>query len=181
MGVGMTCFLGASRHEVPSVRKLTDRDFTCQRPCSLLGARLKLAAIGGALISVLLGSNLVPAEAGTEVLGQPDALQFRAEHASTSEVLAALAASFKLTYKLPPNIDRELNFQYSGSLRGLLARILDGTDHFVRNSGDGIDVIVLRASGSSSMSVNAVSSNAIAPKLTASLPPPPLASYLKDN
>src|SRR6266849_2074961 len=132
------------------MRKLQDRHFTWQRPFSQLGARLRLAGISGALIAVLLGSNLAPARAGTEVLGQLDALQFRAEHASTSEALAALAASFKLRYKLPPNIDRELNGRYSGSLRWVLARILDGTDYyFIKNADDEIEVIVLRATAAS--------------------------------
>jgi hypothetical protein len=113
----------------------------------LLAASLQFTGISGALIAMLLGSSLVPARAGTEVLGQPDAMHLRAEHASTTEVLAALAASFKLTYKLPPNINRNLNGLYSGSLRLVLARILDGTDHVVKNSDHGIEVIVLRASG----------------------------------
>jgi hypothetical protein len=149
------------------------------RAHSLLAASLQFTGISGALIA-LLGLSLVPARAGTEVLGQPDAMHLRAEHASTSEVLAALAASFNLTYKLPRNIDRNLNGLYSGSLRLVLARILDGTDHVVKNSDNGIEVIVLRASSKPDGST--VASKAIvAPRLTASSTVPPLASYLTDN
>jgi len=166
------------------MRQVKNRYFNWQFPRSLLGARLKWAAISWALIAVLLGSNLVPARAGTEVIGQPDALQIRTEQASTTEVLTALAASFKLTYKLPPNVGRNLNGVYSGSLRLILARILDGTDYFVKYSDDGIEVIVLGASGASTTSgtfARAASSNAIAPKLTGSSSIPPLASYLTEN
>jgi hypothetical protein len=86
-----------------------------------------------------------------------------------------------------------LNGIYSGSLRLVLARILDGTDYFVKNSDDGIEVIVLGpperpgalilvfASASSGTSARVVSSSAIAPLLTASSSLPPLASYLTDN
>jgi len=181
------------------MRQLKDRHGERQHPYSLLAARMKLACVVGVLIAALLGLNLAPATAGTEVLGQLDAMQFRAENASTSEVLEALAASFKLTYKLPPNINRNWNGLYSGSLRRVLARILDDTDYIIKNSDDGIEVIVLRASGASDTVTRAASSDTKetsenivaasapraarlppppAPKLTS---PPPLASYLPNN
>ena len=149
------------------------------RSGSWLAASLQFTGISGALIAMLLGSSLPPARAGTEVLGQPDAMQLRAEHASTSEVLAALAASFKLTYSLPPNINRNLNGLYSGSLRSVLVRILDGTDYFIKNAEYGIEVIVLRASDGSGGSDVATSNPH--PKPGVSAPLPPLASYLTNN
>jgi hypothetical protein len=178
------------------------RLFISQLSWSPLAALMKLAGIRGVLISLLLSFNLAPAKAETEVQGQLDALQFRAENASTREVLEALAASFKLTYKLPPNIDRKWNGLYSGSLLRVLARILHDTDYFIKSSDDGIEVIVLRASGASDATAGATSSAAAAttientvaaarpaaraqpaaaPKPTTSPPPPPLASYLPDN
>jgi hypothetical protein len=194
---------GASttRHEVASMRGSKVRHFISQRSCSPLAARMKLAGIRGVLISLLLGFNLAPAKAETEVQGQLDAMQFRAENASTREVLEALAASFKLSYRLPPNIDRNWNGLYSGSLLRVLARILHDTDYFIKSSDDGIEVIVLRVSGASDTTAGVISSAtattaentvppssrpaaraqpAAAPKPT-SPPPPPLASYLPDN
>jgi len=153
-------------------------DFNWKRSYSLTRARLKLTGIKGALIAVLLGASLAPAGAGTVVLGRLDALQLRAEHASTGEALAALAASFKLTYRLPPNVNRDLNGLYSGSLGTVLARILDGTDYYVKNFDDRVEVIVLRAS--SAVSAEPVP-NAVGPKLAASSPPPPLTAYLTDK
>jgi hypothetical protein len=149
------------------------------RSGSWLAASLQFTGISGALIAMLLGSSLLPVRAGTEVLGQLDAMQLRAEHASTSEVLAALAATFKLTYRLPPNVNRKLNGLYSGSLRSVLARILDGTDYFIKNAQDGIEVIVLRASDASAGS-DVAASDSHAPKPGASAPLPPLASYLNN-
>jgi hypothetical protein len=146
----------------------------------LLAASLQCAVVSGALVTVLLGSSFEAAWAGTEVQGQPDAMHVRAEHASTSEVLAALAASFKLTYKLPPNVNRNLNGLYSGSLRLVLERILDGTDHVVKNSDDGIEVIVLRASSMPDGSI-AASKAMVVSKPPTSSAVPPLASYLTDN
>jgi hypothetical protein len=195
---------GASttRLEVASMRGSKVGHFISQRSCSLLAGRVKLAGIRAVLISLLLGFNLAPARAGTEVQGQLDALQLRAENASTREVLEALAASFKLTYELPPNIDRTWNGLYSGSLNRVLARILHDTNYFIKSSDNGIEVIVLRVSGPYDAFAGAASSaaattteNAVppssrpaaraqpasAPKPTTSPPPPPLASYLPDN
>jgi hypothetical protein len=111
-------------------------------------------------------------------------VEFRADHTSTSQALAALAASIKLTYKLPSDLDRDLNGRYSGRLHAVLARILDGTDYFVKNSGDGVEVIVLGVLGTSAASTMASSSAASTlagpPNLTVSSPPP-LASFLTDN
>ena len=178
------------------------RHFISQRSCSPFAARMKLAGIRGVLISLLLGFNLAPAKAETEVQGQLDAMQFRAENASTREVLEALAASFKLSYRLPPNFDRNWNGLYSGSLLRVLARILHDTDYFIKSSDDGIEVIVLRVSGASDTTAGVISSAtattaetavppssrpaaraqpAAAPKPTTSPPPPPLASYLTGN
>jgi len=153
--------------------------YVTRRSHTLSAANLQFIGISGALIATLLGSSLAPARAGTEVVGQLDAMQLRAEHASTSEVLAALAASFELTYRLPPNINRDLNGLYSGSLRSVLARILDGTDYFIKNADDGIEVIVLRASEVSGASDVAASNPH--PKPGVSAPLPPLASYLTNN
>jgi len=151
-----------------------------KRVHSLLAACLQFTGINGTLIvAMLLGSSLVPARAGTEVVGQLDAMQLRAEHASTSEVLAALAASFKLTYRLPPNINRNLNGLYSGSLRSVLARVLDGTDYFIKN-----------LSMESKLSFCEPLTDLAAPtwllptphpKPGVSAPLPPLASYLTNN
>jgi hypothetical protein len=181
----------------PKVRHLIS-----QHSCSPLAARMKLAGVGGALISLVLGLNLAPAKAETEVQGQLDAMQLHAENASTREVLEALAAAFKLTYKLPPNINRNWNGLYSGSLNRVLARILRDTNYFIRSSDTEIEVIVLRASGAFDATAGAISSGATvtAPENpvaaarpaaraqpaaaltpTASPPPPPLTSYLPDN
>src|ERR1700722_12859809 len=51
--------------------------------------------------SVNSPEGLNPTKAQSEALDQ--FVKLRAEHASLGELLAQLAASFKLTYKLPPN------------------------------------------------------------------------------
>jgi hypothetical protein len=125
--------------------------------------------------SATVAGELPPAKAETEALDQ--LVEFRADHASIGQALAALAASVKLTYKLPPNIDRNLKGSYSGSLRAVLARILDGTDYFVKTADDEVRVIVLGTPGSSAAPI--VSASAAPRQAAASAPP--LASFLNDN
>src|SRR5262245_29640778 len=103
----------------------------------------------GALLSMMPG----PASAATQVRGQQDDLRINAENASIREVLDALSVQFKLTYKLPPGIGRNLTGLYSGSLRKALARILDGNDYIVMVSDSGVEVVVLGASGTIATSV----------------------------
>ena len=117
-------------------------------------------------------------------------------------MLKALSASFKLTYTLPPTIDRALTGLYSGTLPQVLGRILEGSDYIVKVADDGIEIIVLRAAGASGAAAVAASGNTVVvrenmvvprvsasvrtppspvPIVTASSPLPPLASYLSGN
>jgi hypothetical protein len=165
-------------------------------------SRAKFAICSRAAIAALLGAMWEPALAGTEVRGQHDDLQLRAENASTREVLDALAGPFKLTYQLPADLERSLSGRYSGTLRQVLARILDGNDYIVSVTGNGMKVIVLGASriattgqaiatapgapsapasGSAVQRPAALTVAVGPPILPASSLPPPLASYLPTN
>jgi hypothetical protein len=189
-----------------NMRQPNNEHFTYGHRCDSLGARAKAAVICAAVIFALLGTVLGPASAATEVRGQPDQMQLRVENASIKEVLDALSATFKLTYKLPPSIGREVSGLYSGTLHQVLARILDGNDYIVKVLDNGIEVVVLGTSGATTIATSghavAKSESAVAPSvaaskptppaskpivpasgptLPASSPPPPLASYLSSN
>jgi hypothetical protein len=160
------------------------------------GPRANSALTAVAVIGVLLSMPLGSASAATQVRGQQDDLQIDTQNASIREVLDALSAKFKLTYKLPPGIGRSLTGLYSGTLYRALARILDGNDYFLEVSDGGVKVVVLGASGTIATpaisQAVAVSENTIAP-LAPSTPvgaptpvpaasksssPPPLSNYL---
>ena len=100
-----------------------------------------------AAMGVLLSTMGQPTSAATEVRQQADVIHLRADNASIKEVLAALSGTFKLTYKLPPAASQVFTGLYSGSLQHVLSRILDGNDYIINVLDDGIEVIVLRASG----------------------------------
>ena len=156
---------------------------------SSVGSCAKLALTRAAAIGVVLGALVQPTSAAIEVRGQADALQLRAENASIIEVLKALAVTFKLNYKVAPNSNRVISGLYAGSLHQVLSRILDGNDYIVNVSGNGIEVIVLGASGAaatvSAQPAIVVRENPVtnsAPTNEPSPPPaPPLSSFLSGN
>ena len=138
-----------------------------------------------------------PATAASEVQGGPNDMRLVLENASTEEALQALAGSFSLVYSLPANSGRTLTGTYSGTLRQVLARILDRTDYILKVAEETVEVVVLGASGGSSIvsapgGSNVVSASQFGPKSAvpvgpivpaalSSKAPPPLASYLAGN
>jgi hypothetical protein len=111
------------------------------------GSRAEKPRIWVAVFAAIIGSMPGTASAVSEVEGQADAVKLRAENASIREVLDALSAKFKLSYKVPPNLIRNMTGEYSGSLNQVLARVLDGNDYVVETSEDGVKIVVLGASG----------------------------------
>src|SRR2546421_2424694 len=84
----------------------------CQRR-QRAGSRARMALVWAAVTGTVLRLALGPASASTEVEGQRENVKLRTENASIREVLDALSATFKLTYKLAPNVLRNLTGLYS--------------------------------------------------------------------
>jgi hypothetical protein len=139
-------------------------DESMRQRCRLLsggphGSRAEKPLVWAAVFAAVIGSMPCPASAVSAIEGQADAVKLRAENASIREVLDALSAKFKLSYKVPTNLIRNMTGEYSGTLNQVLARVLDGNDYVVETSEDGVKIVVLGASGgpaSPSSSVAAV-------------------------
>jgi len=109
------------------------------------------------MAGLLLAASLLSAEcagATAEIEGSANDIVLRVKNAPIRDVLAALAVQFKLTYRAPPNLTRELSGRYSGSLNQVLARILDGTDYVVEASDEEIKLVILNLSGVSATADN---------------------------
>ena len=138
--------------------------------------RRSSAAITAGLALMLLAAE--PARAATEIEGSQNDVDLRVRNASIGDVLAALAARFKLTYRAPPNLTGELSGRYSGPLNQVLARILDGVDYVVEASDDGIRLVILnpadkaKASGSAAPD-NRSSGNGLSPTALPASPAQP--------
>ena len=149
-----------------------------------------MIAIAAFAFAIVAGQ--APAKAASEVQGDPTDMRLLVENASTEEALQALAGSFGLVYSLPANSGRTLTGTYSGTLRQVLARILDRTDYILKISDGTVEVVVLGAAGGSNVVSasqpivpktlispgNIVPAAAVLPAALSSKGPPPLASYL---
>jgi hypothetical protein len=132
-----------------------------------------LASLAGSLaIGVLTPFIHSPtsALADAHVGGQPDAVRVEAHQSSVEEVLNALGAVFKVRYRTSTALTELISGTYEGSLRQVVASVLDRYDHVVKNSDEGIEIIVYKLNkGTAPVSVPA-SSRAIAQ--SAKGPPP---------
>lgn len=138
--------------------------------------------IGFALVAITFAS--APASAASEVQGDLADMQLLVDNASTKEVLHALSTSFGLVYSLPANVGRNTSGAYSGTLRQVLARILDGTDYILKVSDSTVEVVVLGASGVATVASAdppIARKTTVVPAALSSKAPPPLASYLTGN
>jgi hypothetical protein len=115
------------------------------------------SAITAGLALMLLAAE--PARAATEIEGSQNDVDLRVRNASIGDVLAALAARFKLTYRAPPNLTGELSGRYSGPLNQVLARILDGVDYVVEASDEGIRLVILNPADKAKASPSAPDNN----------------------
>jgi hypothetical protein len=112
------------------------------------------------------------------------------QNASITEILDALTTRFKVTYKVRSPTSRPLTGNYSGTLREMLTRVLDGNDYILELSDGGCKILILGvspgAAPTSSNQVMAVPANTM-PRWSAAaehnpLPsvssPPPLSNFL---
>jgi len=116
-------------------------------------ARLASAAwsIAAVLVAALPG-RAVGAE--IRVQGSEDAVRVEAHDATRSEILAALAGRFTLSYHGATD-SRGLTATFEGQLREVVKRVLEGYNYVINAKDDGLDVIV------------------VSPESTAAIPPPP--------
>jgi hypothetical protein len=70
-------------------------------------------------------------------------IRLEADDATLAEVLSTLRAKFDLSYKGAVVAGRRVTGIYRGSLRQVLARVLEGYDYLIIPRGKNIEVVVL--------------------------------------
>ncbi len=123
--------------------------FRCGRTVG--GGPLAAAFMASCVFATTLSLTLNDASAKTKVERKPDAVTLTAEDAPIGEVLAALSSKFGLVYTPTPGLNRTVGGAYSGSLREVLTRVLDGCDYVVSYSGDEIELKVMGQSDSTAL------------------------------
>ena len=108
------------------------------------------------------------ASAEVRVAGKADAVHLEVHDASLHEVLAALQERFNLHYRTVDALDARMTGVFDGSLRRVVARLLNGHDYAMQVTADGLDILVMSVQGPSPAVVAVVTPvNVARPPLTA--------------
>jgi hypothetical protein len=112
---------------------------------AIVGARLTVLFFALVIIAQLFAAS--EASAAVKIEGSSDALLLTAEDSSIRDVLVALSAQFNLTYTSMIELNGAIAGTYSGNLRSVLGRVLDGYDYVALVSTDGVELKVWASSG----------------------------------
>jgi hypothetical protein len=82
------------------------------------------------------------ANAEVRISGAADALKIETRQATLDEVLRALRASFKFQYRSAEPPKGVISGTYSGSLRSVVTRLLEGNDYVMHDSKNNLEVAI---------------------------------------
>ena len=105
------------------------------------------------LAAVLMCTLATIARAEVHVEGDPTAVRVTTSQDAISDVLSALAAALKVKYRSSIRLDARANETYSGSLREVVARLLDGYNYVIKKNEGTIEIVVLGRRGEKAIAV----------------------------
>ena len=97
--------------------------------------------------AVLACALATAARAEVRIEGTPAALQVTTRQDAVADVLAALAANLDVKYRSAVPLDRAANAAYTGSLREVIARLLEGYNYVLRKEHDATEIVVFGRRG----------------------------------
>jgi hypothetical protein len=145
---------------------------------ALGGRALALAALS---VAVTLGASTARAAAEVSIHGDRTLVHLEASNAPISEVLSALETGLAIRHRTSVPLDQAISGGYSGSLRRVLSRVLDGFNYYVADMDDGrIEITVIGRPGAAPVAGNLPSAEIGTPQATAAaqllVVPPPTAA-----
>jgi hypothetical protein len=105
------------------------------------------------LLAALACTLATIARAEVHVEGDPTAVRVTTSQDAISDVLSALAAALNVKYRSAVRLDASANEIYSGSLREVVARLLDGYNYVIKKNQDTIEIVVLGRRGEKAIAV----------------------------
>jgi hypothetical protein len=114
------------------------------RPGFLHGHAIGLAA-------ALLCCTVATARAEVHIEGGPEAVRVTASHEAVANILAAFAARFNIKYHSAISLDAAADGVYSGSLRQVISRLLDGCNYVIKSDKDTFEILVLDKNGATAI------------------------------
>jgi hypothetical protein len=98
------------------------------------------------IISAMSAAVFVrPAGADVTVIGDPEAVELDAQDASVEDALNALRASFGVRHRSWVALTQTVSGSYRGSLRHVIAKLLDRYDYVTKASAGAVEVVVFSA------------------------------------
>jgi hypothetical protein len=104
-----------------------------------------------ALAAALVGGFGPAARAEVHIEGSPTAVRVTASHDAIADVLAGLAAAFKIKYRVAAGIDAMADGTYSGSIRQVLSHLLDGYNYVIKSEQETFEIVVFDKHGTSAI------------------------------
>jgi hypothetical protein len=101
------------------------------------------------------GAAPMPGAGAVRVRGDAAAVRLDASHTTIADVLSALNTSFDMSYSSWIVLDEEINGTYTGSLRRVITRVLDGYNYVIKQDNAKLDIVVLGKRGERAVPVAA--------------------------
>jgi hypothetical protein len=100
-----------------------------------------------ALATMIACGATTPARAEVHVEGNAVAVRVTIDHAALADVLSALAATFRVTYRTSVPLDAVADATYVGSLGQVMSRLLAGYNYVVKTEGTTTEIVILGRRG----------------------------------
>jgi hypothetical protein len=113
-------------------------------------------AVCAAMALGVFGLRPLSARAAVTIDGNATAISLEAQNSSMHEILELLTRKFGLHYRSSANLNNTITGTYRGSLRAVVARLLDGQNFVMRSGPSGLELTVF-GNGSGPGSTSAAS------------------------
>ena len=98
-------------------------------------------------LATLLAIYSSPALSAPRISGNSENLVVDTQNSSLEDVLSALRRDFNFHFRSSVSLEKPITGLYQGSLRQVVAHILEGYSYTLRLSAGGVDLTVLAAPG----------------------------------
>jgi hypothetical protein len=85
--------------------------------------------------------------ADVQFSGTEDHVVLRAKNATIAEILSGIRSAFNLRVGLAGSTERQFTGAYTGTLRRVLSRLLDGEDYVISSASGGMNIVLLGRKG----------------------------------
>jgi hypothetical protein len=90
---------------------------------------------------------VAPVRADVQFSGTEDHVVLRAKNATIAEILSGIRSALNLRVGLTGSTERQFTGAYTGTLRRVLSRLLDGEDYVISPAPDGMNIVLLGLKG----------------------------------